>query len=288
MLISFGNSGQFGNLYLASAHRIAHALANGYKIHLYELGKYRHFFVADDPANAIRLGGPAPQRVAELSNQIMQRITRKGHFQLGAISIHFDRSGARYLGGTEITERARKHLAIHQGWSFRDKDSLKEQVEPVRRILEFKPDYRDAAKARFQRMRSDAKFVIGIHVRRGDYDKFCDGRYFFDDAVYLRMAAEAIRAGSFDPKQTVVTGFSNESLVWPAECGGARVVTEQGMWWEDFLCLSMCDLIIGPPSTFSGAASFAGDVRWFQIKDKHSVFDPARALPCLESGIQIQ
>jgi hypothetical protein len=82
--------------------------------------------------------------------------------------------------------------------------------------------------------------------------------------------------------------FSNEKLGWLSTLARARVLTASGSWWKDFLCLSLSDLIIGPPSTFSGTASLLGNVPWFQIKDKNSVFDPARALPCLESGIQIQ
>jgi hypothetical protein len=80
----------------------------------------------------------------------------------------------------------------------------------------------------------------------------------------------------------------NEALNWPTKLNGTSLTTPAGTWWEDFLCLSMCDLIIGPPSTFSGAASFAGDVKWYQIKDKESPFDIMQAHTALESGIQVQ
>jgi len=255
MLISFGNAGQFGNLYLASAHRIAHALANDYALRLYDLGQYRSFFVQDDPSNAIQLGGGLPQKIALATSQVIRRITKKGSFQMPALSIRLDRAGERHIAAAEIAQLAKERLLIHQGWSFRDRDSLISHLNEVRRILDFKHDYKKAAKARLDRIRGDADTVIGVHVRRGDYARFCDGRYFFDDTVYLRVVAEAIIANGFDPARTVVVGFSNEKLQWPEMCGGARVVTDPGSWWEDFLCLSMCDLIIGPPSTFSGAAS---------------------------------
>lgn len=288
MLISFGNHAQFGNHYLAAAHRVAHALSNDYSLHLFELSQARDYLDAANLPEQIRVGGPFLQQIAGMTDQLVRRCTRKKDFHLGFVSIHFDRHGRDYLDGKTISDLAKKQVVIHQGWSFRDKEALKAQVDRVRQILEFKEVYRAAAKERFDRARGRSKFVIGVHVRRGDYEKFCGGRYFFKDDEYLRIASEAVAAQKFDPTEVVVIGFSNENLDWPDKCGGARVVTGQGRWWEDFLCLSLCDLIIGPPSTFSGSASFARNVRWFQITDRDAPFNPSEALPCLESGIRVE
>jgi hypothetical protein len=287
MLISFGNSGQFGNLYFASANRIAHALRDGYKLVSYELSDFRQFFVEEGSEDSVRLGSSFLQKFVVLLGKILGKVPQIGSFDFGFISIHFDRRGKHNLDASILAKKARKWLVVHQGWGIRDRESLSHQADQIRRILDFKPHYRDAAKVIFNGMREEAKYVIGIHVRRGDYEKFRDGRYYFDDAVYLEIAAGALKACNHDPSQVVFIGFSNEPLDWPAEINGARLITRQGAWWEDFLCLSMCDLIIGPPSTFSGAASFANNVPWFQILGKNSIFDLTMARPYLESGIRI-
>jgi len=288
MLLSFGNKSQFGNLYLASAHRIAHALHHQYSLTLYELGQYRNYFSSENLPEKIRMGGATAHKFIGLTNQIIRRSTIKKDFQIGCLSIHFDRHGTEYLNGQNIAQLAKKNLVIHQGWSFRDKYALSKHLDVVRRSLEFKESYRNAARDRFLRMKSDSEFVIGVHVRRGDYKVFCDGRYFFDDDVYLRIAIEAVVAKGLDPSKVVIIGFSNEDLDWPDETAGVRILTERGKWWEDFLGLSLCDLIVGPPSTFSGSAAFAGDASWFQIKDKEQSFKFDSAKKFLESSLNVQ
>jgi hypothetical protein len=88
-------------------------------------------------------------------------------------------------------------------------------------------------------------------------------------------------------RDVVIVGFSNEKLDWNPSLDGSRVSTPVGEWWEDFLALSMCDLIIGPPSTFSAAASLAGNVLWYQIKDRSARYDPAMARTYLDSGVRV-
>lgn len=274
-------------MYLASAHRIAHAIEQGYQLSLHDLYRYKEFFRPKASHPNIRLGGGFSSTFVDLANHALRRLTRKNEFRFGPLVVNFDRVYHQYISGMKITELAHSGLLIHQGWSFRDKDALRGNIEIVRKILDFRNDYKNRAEKRFRQIKGDACHVIGVHVRRGDYAKFRNGQFFFDDSVYLRIASEAISLTDCALDKVVIAGFSNDMLVWPDSHHGARVVKGPGEWWDDLLCLSMCDLIIGPPSTFSGAASFMGDVPWFQIRDKMSRFERAMALPYMESGIRI-
>jgi hypothetical protein len=129
--------------------------------------------------------------------------------------------------------------------------------------------------------------VIGVHVRRGDYKTYRGGQYYFKDDTYLRIALEALQSSHMHSRDIVIVGFSNEKLDWNPSLDGCRVSTPIGEWWEDFIALSTCDLIIGPPSTFSAAASLAGNVLWYQIKDRNSRYDPAMAGTYLDSGVRV-
>lgn len=40
-------------------------------------------------------------------------------------------------------------------------------------------------------------------------------------------------------------------------------------WYEDHSLMSMCDYLIGPPSTFTSWSSFIGNVPTYHIKDKY-------------------
>jgi hypothetical protein len=284
MLISFGNTGQFGNAYLASAHRVAHAMEFGYRLHCCDLGHYVDFM---RPCNGgITLGGKAILDAGVAWGRISGRLVRSGRLHLGPFWLLGDRKKSLPVDVGTFTKAVTRGFVVHNGWSFRDRGLLLKRAAEVRSILRLKSEYEEAAKARLDALRQDCQKVICVHVRGGDYKTYRGGRFYFDHGVYQRLASEAVAAMSEDPSRILVVGLSNEKLDWPATLGGARVVTPSGTWWEDLLCLASCDLIIGPPSTFSGSASFLGDVPWFQLKDKDAFFDPAMSRNYLDSGIR--
>jgi hypothetical protein len=283
MLISLGNHGQFGNAYLSSAHLIAHALRHGFPIRLYNMSAYGHQMAASSPIADVELvSRPLRQRIGIQGACLAHRMTKVDVIHLG--QWWFVKDGGR--PGTRLAELASTGRVYQVGWKFRDRDALRIEIATVRRVLRLREQLEMQASAEFQKLKADSMLVIGVHVRQGDYRSHWGGKYFFDQSVYRELASQAVRASGLDPRAVIVLAFSNEPLDWPSSLAEARVETPRGSWWEDFLCLSMCDLIIGPPSTFSGAASLAGDVPWFQIKDKGTPFDPSMARPYLETGIQ--
>jgi hypothetical protein len=106
--------------------------------------------------------------------------------------------------------------------------------------------------------------LIGVHVRRGDYEQFVGGRYFYSLEQY---AAVMDRVRALFPDQAVAFWVcSNESLS-PDSFPGLAVFAGLGGIMEDLYALARCDYVIGPPSTFSAWASFYGQVPLYSIRD---------------------
>ncbi|RME68705.1 MAG: hypothetical protein D6781_10275 [Verrucomicrobia bacterium] len=286
MLISLGNAGQFGNGYLSCAHRIADVIEAGYRAWLCDLGRYRPMLRSARPRANVRLLGPGAFWAGRVFSKAASIFGRRSKIAFAGVTLVREPGFRLDVPHAEITERARRGLVIHDGWLFRNGPALQRHADAVREALAFRPEFEQEAQARFDELKGGRRFVVGMHVRRGDYARFCDGRFLFDDSTYLRLAVEAVRALG-DPGQTVVVGFSNERLQWPGALEGVPVRQAGGAWWSDFLCLSRCDVILGPPSTFSGAASFAGAVPWFQIKHAEAGFclEQARVYP--DGGIHV-
>jgi hypothetical protein len=213
-------------------------------------------------------------------------LTRRKVTRLGPLAILNDQRGTYPLTPTELANLANSGITLSGGWKFRDRPTLQKQIATIRNILAFKPRYLTIAEAKIREIRGNASHIIAIHIRMGDYRDFKGGQYFFSPEDYQRIATQAVETSGHDPSDVVVMPFSNEKLDWPSTLAGARVLTAGGSWWEDFLCLSLSDLIIGPPSTFSGSASLLGDVAFYRITGKDSSFDPAMAKTYLESGIR--
>ncbi|MBP5722772.1 MAG: hypothetical protein J6X18_04245 [Bacteroidales bacterium] len=69
-------------------------------------------------------------------------------------------------------------------------------------------------------------------------------------------------------KECVFLMFSNEDL--NDSFDSFNVIYSKEQWYVDQYIMSLCDYIIGPPSSFSGWASYMGDVPLYQIRDtKH-------------------
>ena len=61
---------------------------------------------------------------------------------------------------------------------------------------------------------------------------------------------------------------------------GKIIICDSNSDVVDLCMMSMSDLIIGPPSSFSGWASFIGHVPKFYVMSKNSTFNKAESAIC--------
>lgn len=86
---------------------------------------------------------------------------------------------------------------------------------------------------------------VGLHIRRGDYNTWCDGRYFYDDSYWLELVRNRTRS---EENIYVFTNDHQSSIVSKLESYGCIVST--GSSFQDMARMMFMDCILGPPSTF--------------------------------------
>jgi hypothetical protein len=157
---------------------------------------------------------------------------------------------------------AREHRLIVHGWQFVCGESLSEHraaltafLGPVRRV-------RERVEAAVAAARGEGELLVGVHVRRGDYREFADGRYFFGLELYGDAIAQARALLAPRPVRFVVCSDTPLS----PDAFGTDVAAGPGDAVGDLYTLAACDYLIGPPSTFSMWASFYGDVPLFTLE----------------------
>jgi hypothetical protein len=163
---------------------------------------------------------------------------------------------------------ANSRLLVLQGWLFLGDKNLEKHADSVRRFFQPNPRYRLAAERTVAAVRSSSELLIGVHIRRGDYSDFLEGKYFYELDTYqdFMQQTEAL----FPESKVAFLVCSNESLeasLFPS----AKVAFGPGDFLEDLCCLSQCDYLIGPPSTYSLWASFYGGVPLAVIEQPGSV-----------------
>lgn len=111
--------------------------------------------------------------------------------------------------------------------------------------------------------------IIGVHIRRKDYSTFYDGTYFYDNNVYFSFMKQIYELLLSTGKKIEFLICSDEPF--PVDAGSEYPLIELPVSdaISDLYALSLCDYIIGPPSTFSQWASFMGRVPLKFITDQN-------------------
>jgi len=100
--------------------------------------------------------------------------------------------------------------------------------------------------------------IVGVHIRRGDYKEWMNGKYYYSDEEYHKVMLQMQKL--FPNSNISFFISSNENIDITYFEGCSCFIMPESSACKDLYGLSISDYIIGPPSSFSGWASFRGDV----------------------------
>jgi hypothetical protein len=236
------------------AHVTAHALATGRTVVVLGFEHARAFPVLrDDPICRLP---PHATRVPALAivRRPLRLLARGARY--APLARLEARDGTLDLGSQDVTDRiAGRRAVILSGWELRAPVAMGAHADTVRRLLRLDPVHVAAGQRAVDRARRDGELVIGVHVRQGDYAQWQDGRYFYPDQQYITFMRSAAAAFPAQRVSFVVCASSpKQAGTW----SGLPAHSAPGDPYGDLAALAACDRIMGPPSTFSAWAAFAG------------------------------
>jgi len=151
---------------------------------------------------------------------------------------------------------------VVSGWQITCWDLIEKHAGVLRKLFEPAQSYRDRAESFLERCREDCDVLVGLLMRQDDYRVWNEGRYFFSSGDFAGWTAEI---GSLFPGQKVGIVVTSDSVqdeamfAMPHVTFATGSMNRGGHWFESFLELAGCDLIVSPPSTFSACAAFLGE-----------------------------
>lgn len=129
---------------------------------------------------------------------------------------------------------------------------------------------REEVRQKVECMMGDCKnkyVTVGVHMRRGDYKHYKDGRYYYNQQDYRNFMDKMVNMLESTGKCVRFFLASNEKIN-DSDFDGLNVFSQDGTdALVDLYGLAACDYIIGPPSTFSQWASFYGKKPMLMIYD---------------------
>jgi hypothetical protein len=99
-------------------------------------------------------------------------------------------------------------------------------------------------------------FLIGVHIRRGDYKEYLGGAYYFSYPEYRSLLERLYDLVGVSNVHFIIV--SNEPVPISV-LEGLPATWLVGSEVEDLYSLARCNLIVGPPSTYSDWAMFYGN-----------------------------
>jgi hypothetical protein len=278
MVVVFCKEGKLANRLWQAAHFFANALENDYKLLHVGFSEYREYF--SESFDELRLTSKI--KVIDDNNlsffealffrylRLSKKIQRKFHFKFPFVKeVYFSNfSSIRYnISEDNFLALCNNNIVLVDGWFFNDRSSVIKFSNQIKNILKPNADSLKNVELLKKKHFSLYDIVVGVHIRRGDYQTYRDGTWFYAFEEYANFMDKIRSLTPFKDKKIGFLLCSNEQLDYSA-FHRFNVIVPTQHFIEDLIALSVCDYIIGPPSTYSGWASFYGNVPLLQIIDK--------------------
>lgn len=272
--------GRLANRLLLFSHFIATAVEHGFTVMDPALEPYSRYF----PATAgdllcrfppARMPMPAigftTRRLFYLATlrwaDVLYAMQQRGH-DVGLIRLR--RTESLNLDSEQFLAAVRRHrLLFVQDWFFRSKVNCRKHADVIRAFFTPLEQHRSQSERLVASARNRGRFLVGVHLRQGDYATFKDGRFFYSHQQY-RHVMDQVQA--VFPDQNVAFFMCSDAPLAREMFSDFDMSYGNGHELEDLYALAACDRVIGPPSTYSQWASFYGSVPRYQI------WDPAAAV----------
>lgn len=166
-----------------------------------------------------------------------------------------------------------KFLGFTKGWQTRTDTRYLQQTFPqLQQVFRPKEEIMQKALNIVAEMRGISDMVIGVHVRRGDYATWNDGRFFYELEEYHQFMRRIQDLYKNRRVSFFISSNEDFSLDLFDDIVCRRFGPEPSGAILDLYTLSVCDRIIGPFSSYSRWASFIGAVPLCFLESKDQQF----------------
>ena len=161
-------------------------------------------------------------------------------------------------------------ISFFDGLYFIDRENFIKHADFIRDFFKPVREIECKVEAFISDMRNNHDIIIGVHIRHGDYEQFCNGLFYYTAEEYCSVMEQILE---FFPEKKVAFLLCSNAHQDSSVFKNLPFYMGPGHYVEDLYALASCDYIIGPPSTFTQWASFYGHVPRYVINYKCEKFN---------------
>ncbi len=258
MIVVSNKPGQLGNLLFIYGHFLAYGKEQDVRIVNPAFYEYRSYFASTAGFSLYR--NKAAYTCCYMLSRLLFRLRVKNRL-ISMMALNWDEAA-----DLEKAPELKSTVCFVQGWLFRSDRLFKKHEAMIRDFFAPGVSFQKALDLFFEKHVSDQdETLIGIHIRRGDYKTFEEGKYFYAVEDYSRIIQQL--ALLFKDRNPHFLVCSNEKIVFGRELSHLKITPGPDHELLDLYALARCHYIAGPPSTYSMWASFYGSRPLYMIKD---------------------
>ena len=292
--------GRLGNQLLNFSHLIGWVEENQEKVELINMAfwKYAGLFQGTESnllcmypvmsdANSLVKAGQSIARILQKNRygngtRTIRRLL-KYVFRIPSIERNDTQTPYIDIGDESFNSRVMGHRVILiGGWGLRNWRLFAKHQEKVREFLAPARLYEVTASSFIETLRHKYELLIGVWIRQDDYRIWENGKYFFETDVYISWMKNVLHL--FRNRQVgFVVASSDQQLpdrFKGLDCHMATgEMTGRGHFFESLVELSLCDLVMSPPSTYGAWAAFMRNKPLLPLLDRNQDIDTRMILP---------
>lgn len=263
MIIISNKPGQLGNLLFVYANVLAYGLENNIKILNPAFYNYLSYFEGTQKHSKL------VYKLFYFTSYYIARIICK--LNLKSAFVYAKSITWEEVVDLDIPNQLPNKLCFVQGWLYRGdklllkhKESIKKHFTPT---LKLSTEIDGFMSANFN---VNQEIIIALHIRRGDYKTFKNGMYYYSINDYKNIMDNIKNV--FVTKNIHFLICSNEKIeINELNKNNNKITLAPNHPLLDMYCMTRCNYIVGPPSTYTMWASFYGNVPLYMVEDKDRI-----------------
>lgn len=283
-LVYTHGAGRLGNQLIRFAHWLAWAEEHSTSVRVINLSFWPYARLFPEWAASRSCAYPDPLLLTRVSANTLARIPRALASKMVGRASRTLHSVARYIPGVQaicagdsnvgdidldgngfLSHIQRSRLTLCAGWRIYGWELLDKHQKRVHYLLRPSPSLLEDASRDLSDFKTSGDYIVGVHIRHGDYRIWDAGRYFHATQRYAEWMRERVRLEPHRRISFLVTSdevqpleaFRGLRVRFSAGSANAGGSPEQGLFG-----LSACDEIMAPPSTFAAWAACFGRKPW--------------------------
>ncbi|MDX2189095.1 MAG: alpha-1,2-fucosyltransferase [Bacteroidota bacterium] len=163
-----------------------------------------------------------------------------------------------------------------EGFRFRNWNLLHKHKSQILAKIQPNQKFKLISTNFINKLHLKSNFIIGVYIRQQDYKVWLNGKYHFELTTYIKWINECEKVFESENPLFIIVGDDAEVCIQVKnEVKNVAISNGDPLGKENYVVnminLSKCNLIITPPSTFSGWASFMNNTPMIILKSENQI-----------------